>query len=298
MPSRTGILVQPRDLPDNFKAVSNPAVHVEDNKIHLFCRLVDPYNNSEIRRVVLDFDYQITHIDPLPALSDQNKFEKHGCEDPRMVEIDRIHYLTYTAVFDGRREWRTWISLASSETLDEFQRLCFVLAHLGNNKNGVLLGEKINNLFWLYHRIKPNIHIASSPNLKSWHHQQKAVMTVRSFSWDEHHIGMGAPPLKTDLGWLAFYHGADCNNSYRIGAALFDLEKPYKLLARSKDPLLEPEEDYEKRGIVNNVAFTCGALEHNDTYVVFYGGGDRVTAAVEFSKKEIQMNLQPVYHSG
>ena len=40
-----------------------------------------------------------------------------------------------------------------------------------------------------------------------------------------------------------------------VGAALFDLKNPYKLLAKSPLPIISPHKKYEKEGFVENVVF-------------------------------------------
>ena len=85
-----------------------------------------------------------------------------------------------------------------------------------------------------------------------------------------------APPIQTDIGWLVIYHGVDSNTVYRAGAALLDLEDPRRVIARTQEPILEPEENFERNGTVPNVVFPEGAVVTNDELKVFYGGADRV----------------------
>jgi predicted GH43/DUF377 family glycosyl hydrolase len=56
---------------------------------------------------------------------------------------------------------------------------------------------------------------------------------------------------------------------------LLALDDPALILGRSRYPLLEPEEKYEKFGEVNNVIFPCGAVIRDDKLYVYYGGADR-----------------------
>ncbi|MEK9154007.1 MAG: glycosidase, partial [Patescibacteria group bacterium] len=48
------------------------------------------------------------------------------------------------------------------------------------------------------------------------------------------------------------------------------------VLARSSDPIFEPQETYEKAGMVNNVVFPCGMVEDKGILYVYYGGADQV----------------------
>ncbi len=94
------------------------------------------------------------------------------------------------------------------------------------------------------------------------------------FEWEAKKIGAGAPPIKTEEGWLLIYHGKDDENVYRAGAALLDLEDPSKVIARSPEPILEPEEEYERVGDTPNVVFPEGAIVMGDTLYLYYGAAD------------------------
>jgi len=70
-------------------------------------------------------------------------------------------------------------------------------------------------------------------------------------------------PIETTEGWLLFYHGVSftCNGFvYSFGAVILDINKPWKVLYRTRDYLLTPEKPYETTGFVPNVTFrvrTC-----------------------------------------
>jgi predicted GH43/DUF377 family glycosyl hydrolase len=57
---------------------------------------------------------------------------------------------------------------------------------------------------------------------------------------------------------------------------LLDPSDPRKILGRTKEPLLEPEKDYELQGIIPNVVFSCGAVVMNGIIYLYYGGCDTV----------------------
>ena len=61
-----------------------------------------------------------------------------------------------------------------------------------------------------------------------------------------------------------------------MGAALLDLKDPAIVLARSTDPIFEPEMDYEKHGFINNVVFPCGVVVRKGIIYIYYGGADKV----------------------
>ena len=107
-------------------------------------------------------------------------------------------------------------------------------------------------------------------------------------SWNGYKIGGGSQPIKTKYGWLLIYHGVDHSWVYRLGVLLVGLDDPGRLLYRSPNPVLEPQESCElgEEGCyVPNVVFTCGAvpsvdkevLEDDDEVLVYYGAADTAT---------------------
>lgn len=78
------------------------------------------------------------------------------------------------------------------------------------------------------------------------------------------------------------YYVTWCNGYHdpTIGAALLDLEEPWKVLARSGEYLIHPREIYELAGDVPNVTFPCAALVDAPTgrIAVYYGCADTVTS--------------------
>ncbi|MEA4926168.1 MAG: hypothetical protein VB084_12770 [Syntrophomonadaceae bacterium] len=100
-------------------------------------------------------------------------------------------------------------------------------------------------------------------------------------------IGPGAPPIRTQHGWLNIFHGVRstmAGNPYTLGVAFHDLEDPANpsKIRISAKPLLMPSTsdcivkatDYIH---VPNVVFSCGALTgKDDTVAIYYGGNDTV----------------------
>jgi predicted GH43/DUF377 family glycosyl hydrolase len=93
------------------------------------------------------------------------------------------------------------------------------------------------------------------------------------------------------MGWLLIYHGVNSDNIYRAGAALLDLEEPWRVIARTSRPILEPKEDYEREGDVPNVVFPEGAVVIDDKLVVFYGAADKVCCAASISLSKFVYHL-------
>ena len=105
-------------------------------------------------------------------------------------------------------------------------------------------------------------------------------------------MGVGPPPIKTSRGWLLLYHGVSMQKVYRAGAVLLDLDEPQKVLAHTSEPILEPEMEFEKNGVVSNVVFPEGAVIRNDELIVYYGGGDRVCCVASIPAEEFLDELE------
>ncbi len=110
----------------------------------------------------------------------------------------------------------------------------------------------------------------------------EGIILPRTKSWDEVKVGISGPPIKTESGWLVFYHGISrIDGHYRIGALLLDLTNPANVIARTPYPILEPETYFEKEGVVPNVVFSCGQAVFKDEVYLYYGGADRVVCGAK-----------------
>lgn len=213
-----------------------------------------------------------------------------GCEDPRMVTLDGRVYVTFN-MFDGWDFIRVaTISIAEEDFLaEQFWKWDgpHVLSRPGElHKNWVLFPEKINGKYAILHSIAPNVEIAyrdsiedigiTEPFIKSWVGSRDSL-PVREGHWDSSVRGAGPPPIRTDIGWLLFYHAIDDRDPgrYKLGAMLLDLIDPTKILYRSRTPILAPDEDYENRG-KPGIVYACGAVVRDGTLYIYYGGADKV----------------------
>lgn len=288
------------------KMVFNPAAVYKDGKIHLIYRArgEDEKNGVLISRlgyaVFKNDGFTLEKRYEKPVLSPTEWYEPAGCEDPRITQIDGKDYLLYTAYLGKSidpflKEERTNIVMASTSDFIHWKKHGILLPEvLEAEKNGVLFPEKIKDYYVCYYRIDPHIYIAYSKTIEGplWR-GHKIVASPRRGSWDSWKIGAGAPPIKTDLGWLFIYHGVDqpseprrlvktvygtldYKRKYRLGVMLIDKDDPTKILYRSSGWIFEPMEKYEKEGFIPNVVFTCGAFVKDDILYVYYGGADTV----------------------
>jgi predicted GH43/DUF377 family glycosyl hydrolase len=165
-----------------------------------------------------------------------------------------------------------------------------------DNKDVAIFPEKISGKYYALHRPssvysgKSEIWIAESDNLKYWG-MHRYLMGIREGGWDSGRIGGGAVPFLTAKGWIEIYHGADKNQRYCLGAVLLDKNEPWRIIARSRKPLMEPLDEYEKKGFFGDVVFSCGVIYKDGIVGIYYGASDECMCYAECSIEYIYENL-------
>jgi hypothetical protein len=71
---------------------------------------------------------------------------------------------------------------------------------------------------------------------------------------------------------------------------LLDLHDPRKVIARSRKPILSPDEWYENNG-KPGVAYPGGAIDIDGKLHVYYGGGDLVSCVATIGTEEMVWHL-------
>ena len=291
------------------KAVFNCAILHYENKFHMLYRAIGEYERyiSRIGYASSTDGYSFARSNHI-ALEPTQDYEKYGIEDPRMVEIDNQVYITYVIlsayVTDGAVVEAS-TALATTTDFLKYTRLRVITSKGSNNKDVVLFPEKMsqqqssvlssstssNNAdgagkYFFLHRPsswigstygvdKPSIWLGEGNALTNF--EKHTLLLKPEEDWEELKVGAGPPPIKTRAGWLVIYHGVSREKVYSAGAALLDLDDPSKIIGRTKTPILEPKEPYEKLGDVNNVVFPTGAcIVDNDKLFVYYGAADKV----------------------
>jgi beta-1,4-mannooligosaccharide/beta-1,4-mannosyl-N-acetylglucosamine phosphorylase len=203
--------------------------------------------------------------------------------DPRVVFIEDRWYVVWCNGYHGA-------SLGLGYTFDFKQFYQMENPMMVYNRNGALFPRKIGTNYAMYSRPSDSGHTpfgdifySESPDLVFWG-RHRHVMSPTD-GWQSTKIGAGPCPIETSEGWLLFYHGVltSCNGFvYSFGAALLDLEKPWKIIARSRPYIINPREIYELAGDVPNVTFPVAALVDKDTgrVAIYYGCADTVTGLV------------------
>jgi len=267
------------DIPFACNTVFNAGA-VKYGKEYLLLLRVETLEGKSCFVLARSYDGYNFEIGKNPVMEASNEepfatYEKRGVEDPRITPFEDKYYIFYTAY----SKYGSRIALAETYNFENFKRLALVSQP--GNKDAALFPERINNLFIRFDRPSTgptgDIWISYSPDSIYWG-RSKVAMEIRPGFWDSDKIGAGAPPIKTEKGWLEIYHGVKGTGAgriYRLGCALFDLDNPSKLIGRSKIPILSPKEYYERTGDVPNVIFTCGVIPEDDGEVkIYYGAAD------------------------
>ena len=248
---------------------------------------------SHLRMLTSDDGIHFRQAAANPPLYGHGALETFGIEDCRVSQIDGTFYLTYTAVSPNG----VAIAMRSTRDWKTFREHGLILPP--HNKDCALFEEKISGHYFALHRpsspeIGGNfIWLGQSPDLLHWGNHTCLART-RPGSWDSKRVGAGAAPIRTPHGWLEIYHGANEKDRYCLGALLLDLQHPWKVIARSKDPIMEPIAPYEQTGFFGNVVFTNGHLVDNDSLTIYYGASDSVICAARFSISQILKSLAVV----
>ena len=200
--------------------------------------------------------------------------------DPRVCWIDDRYYVTWCNGYHGPT-----IGVAYTHDFKTYHQLENAL--LPFNRNGVLFPRKIRGKYVMLNRPSDNGHtpfgdvfLSESPDMVHWG-GHRHVMAAKA-GWQSTKIGAGPIPIETTEGWLLIYHGVltSCNGFvYSMGAALLDLDEPWKVRYRSAPYILSPQEPYECVGDTPNVVFPCAALCDAPTgrIAIYYGAADTVT---------------------
>ena len=200
--------------------------------------------------------------------------------DPRVTWLEDRYYVTWCTGYHGPT-----IGVAYTRDFETF-RQCDN-AFLPFNRNGVLFPRRIGDRYGMLSRPSDGGHTpfgeifySESKDLVHWGRHRHVLAPV-PLSWQSTKVGAGPTPIETEEGWLLIYHGVltSCNGFvYSMGAALLDLDEPWRVVARGRDYLLSPHALYEQVGDVPNVVFPCAALvdRTTDRLTIYYGAADTV----------------------
>jgi predicted GH43/DUF377 family glycosyl hydrolase len=217
--------------------------------------------------------------------------EAHGMEDARFVRFTDdsgvVTYLaTYTA-FDGTN--------VAQHLLETTDFAVFVASPLAGDaavgKGLAIFPRKIGGRYAALSRSDRETNaIAFSDDLRCWNGAE--VIQVPDEPWELLQLGNCGSPIETTAGWLVLTHGVGAMRTYSLGAILLDIDEPHRVLARSSEPIISPE-DGRRDGYVPNVIYSCGGFAHNDTLVLPYGIADQSISIATLSISELLESMTP-----
>ncbi|HUD02467.1 MAG TPA: hypothetical protein VMR46_00400 [Candidatus Paceibacterota bacterium] len=244
------------------------------------------------------------------------EWDKYGCEDPRATFFEGKYYIFYTAL--GGMPFgpgNIKVACAISKNLETVEEKHLITPF--NAKAMALFPERIGGKITVIvsvHTDEPPTHIAIAQCDKieelwdlgfweKWHSELQSHI-VNPLRFEHDHVEVGSVPIKTKDGWLLFYsyiqnYFGGGERVFGIEALLLDLKDPEQIAARTKGPIMVPEEIYERYGIVPNIVFPSGAvLNKNGRVDIYYGGADTVCARASLNLPDLLSAMIPTRRVG
>ncbi len=289
--------------------VCNPGVIHDDGTFHMLYRAAG--NDADH---VIHFGYATSrdgiHFErqsDRPILSPSEDGPDAGCiEDPRIVKLDGHFYITYAyRAYKPRQYWlasnnaayspddptlpplfgqnMTASGLLVTDDFKHYRRLGRITRSDVDDRDVILFPEKVGGRYVMLHRpmqwagekygtTYPAIWLCTSDDLLTW--SASTLLAKGEFAW-EGKIGGSTPPLRCKHGWLTIYHAVDSEGVYRVGVLMLDLDNPAKVIARTPEPVMEPEHDFEWDGLYpHGVVFPTANVVVDGCLFVYCGAGD------------------------
>mgnify|MGYP000075012052 CR=1 FL=1 len=286
-------ILTPADVPYAVATVHNAGV-VKHNDRYVMLFRSHLHNGRSVIGIAESEDGFRFTAGPAPFLTPADagifaEYEEYGVEDCRICPLEGEYLLTYSAY--SRHGVR--VALAKTRDFKTVERISLITQ--ADYRNAVIFPSKFDGRYARLDRphseISPwSIWLSYSPDLVHWG-DSRVVMKPLAYHWDEMKIGPGAPPFRTEWGWLSVYHGVFKTMDgavYRLGVALHDLADPARIVGIADDWILQPQDPWEVSGYVHNVVFSCGAVPEPDgTVKIYWGGADSVMCAGEADIREL-----------
>jgi predicted GH43/DUF377 family glycosyl hydrolase len=285
------------------KNVLNPTALVRNGLVHLLYRAQDSVGTSRIG-LATSIDGIHFKKNPEPILFPSNDafrgFEwPGGIEDPRIVETeDGGYFLTYTS-YDGKvarlcgafsKDLKTWEKIGPLFTTEKYLNTWSKSGALVTVQQASrLVATKIEGLYYMYFG-DTDLFLATSKDLRHWDILENAenairlsVLKPRAGYFDSRLVEPGPYALLRKEGILLIYNSSNAANynearfpkfTYAAGQVLFDVQKPFKVIARTNEPFIWPNQPYEKVGEVNEVCFVEGLVPFKGKWFLYYGTAD------------------------
>ena len=242
------------------------------------------------------------------------RWEFFGCEDPRVTKLDGKYFIFYTAVSTYPPTPPAGVRIGVATLTKDFREVTAKHPVTPfNSKAMALFPERIGGKIAGVLTVNPDLPPAKI-GIAFFDDERQIWSTAYWRDWlsalDNHvllspktgkdHIEVGAPPLKTDRGWLLIY--SEILNAFSplrvfgIGAALLDIDVPTKVVARTEKPILVPQAEYELYGNVPKVVFPVGALIEDGKLFIYYGAADTTCCLATCELKNLMEELLVKHH--
>lgn len=313
-PNKSSLFRDPVDgKPVHWEALHtfNPAAIVRNGKMCVLYRAEDDTGEMQIgghtsRLGFAESDDGIHFIRRTePVLYPDNDLQKDrewpgGCEDPRIVESeDGTYVLTYTqwnrkttdAAVATSRDLIHWTKHGPALGAEgKYAALSYKSAGIVTHvEGGRLIAAKIGGKYWMYWG-EGVIRLATSSDLIHWvpvedsHGDPVVVLAKRAGRFDSSFPETAPPPVLTANGIVIVYNGKNAPengdpsiapNAYAAGEALFAVDNPARLIARTDEPVFQPELPFEKTGqYAAGTTFAEGLVWFRNQWFLYYGCAD------------------------
>jgi predicted GH43/DUF377 family glycosyl hydrolase len=276
------------------------AVDHRTGKVALLVRAYDAATKRSTLAMAVSRDgYTVDEVWDRPAVDCEAPYEAWGVEDARVtfLEEEGRYAITYT----GYSSAGPRVCLITTDDLLAPERYVRHGPRLeGDNKNCVVLPRRVGGSFVVLHRPMPVVECVRVMRLEDpWPARGTTILGPLPGTWRSSRVGAGAPPVRTEVGWLLPFHGATTieeGNVYCMGWCVLDLARPEVVHYVSEVPALAPEAPYEiepgpipqvdmanfRTGV--RVVFPQGLVERRGDLVVYYGAADVSVAGARVAR--------------
>ncbi|MCG8374029.1 MAG: hypothetical protein MI700_10865 [Balneolales bacterium] len=249
---------------------------------------------SSIGLAVFTPDLKLVWRKSDPVIAPVEAFHHLGVEDGRCTKVKDTYYFFYTGYYHDTAEGKNKVHICLSTTTDfiHWENHGPVPGDLNqtDNKNAVLLPEKIHGKWVLLHRPMQgthakSMHWATSGSLFGpWETHGMFMASYRYEEFIESWIGAAGPPLPLGNNRsLTIYHQGhyDKHNKreYDLAVTTLDFSIPNRCKVEKRiEPLMRPTGKEEQQGDaqlgVDNVLFACANYQLGHDLIVPYAGAD------------------------
>lgn len=307
------ILIPTKENTWESYAVFNASVAKKDGIYHMLYRAISQRQQWQDAHIHVSSIGHATSEDGL-NFTNRNQFilpeydwERYGCEDPRVVFIDGVYVIFYTAISTNppsKEGIRVGVALTKDFLAIEEKHLVTPF----NAKAMVLFPEKINGKYTVLLTAdtdNPPAKIAMAQFDKlsdlweksyweDWYANiSKYTLPIERGSNDQVEVGLA--PVKTEKGWVMVYsyiqNYFSQNKVFGIEALLLDLNNPFSIIAKTNGPFMVPKDYAEMYGTIPNIIFPSGGVVEGDNLRLYYGASDTAVCVADLSVSNLVTDM-------